>query len=492
MAKDHSADLMQALMAKLYTTITGDDEDIKMPRNKFVSWLLPGIPFVPKDFRFCVKGFNGETAEEIKESYQQAFVLSKFLDFIPDVSREFVDFEMQQTIFTTTQDSISSVYKDVLNYSRVLNNEISDKEKEKLQKFRDLLQVTVEEEDILTGETTTVTKPGRLTLAYTAKMMEYLEAADDYMSLKIDAMSATGDDPEAKRRVHAWAQKSRFLRHKMNAAYMAWVSQGYKQEYEKINAYIDQVTRKSLVLYKQDLIRKFEAGAISAVDAPADFYYTTLFPGNFATSPAWTQFRFYESDYETHYNKKVSSWSAGGGLSLGMFSIGGRGGGSKTEVSQDQESSKFAAELEFTQVQILRPWFDPGFFSMRSWTLDDTWNLTYDKTVSNGSDKPDGRLVAYPVTALFARNVKFSLKEWERHSDYVRKTMNAGGSVGWGPFRVGGSYSSESVKKDMNFHTEGGSIVIPGIQLIGFINNLIPRSPNPNPEIAPEMFVGGE
>ena len=54
-----------------------------------------------------------------------------------------------------------------------------------------------------------VTKPGKLTLAYTAKMMEYIEAADEYMNLKIDAQSTTGDDPEAKRRVHAWAAKSK-------------------------------------------------------------------------------------------------------------------------------------------------------------------------------------------------------------------------------------------------------------------------------------------
>ncbi|MBN2850278.1 MAG: hypothetical protein JXK92_06425, partial [Erysipelotrichaceae bacterium] len=264
--EDRSADLMKALVAKLYGTITGDDEDIKLPRNKFVSWMLPGIPFDPVDFRYCSRGFNGTTAEEIKENYNQAFVLSKLFDFVPEVSREFVDFNMQQTLWTSTQDSISSIYKDVLNYSRVLNNELSDKEKEKLQKFRDLLTVTVQETDILTDEVREVTKPGKLTLAYTDKMNEYLQAADEYINLKIDAQSATGDDPEAKRRVHEWANKAKFLRKSLEAAEMAWVSQGYKNEYEIINAYIDQVTRKNLVLYKQDLIRKFESALLTHAD----------------------------------------------------------------------------------------------------------------------------------------------------------------------------------------------------------------------------------
>ena len=76
---------------------------------------------------------------------------------------------MQQTVFTTTQDTISSVYRDMLRYSQVVNLELSEKEKEKLEKFRNLLSVTKEVEDIITGEKKLETQPGPLTLAYTEK-----------------------------------------------------------------------------------------------------------------------------------------------------------------------------------------------------------------------------------------------------------------------------------------------------------------------------------
>jgi hypothetical protein len=262
MAKDVSADLMQALTAKLYSTITGNDGNIQMPRNKFVTWMLPGIPFTPEDFVFCSKGLIGDSAEATRDLQHQAFVLSKMLDYIPDVNNQFVDTTMQQTIFTTTQDTISSVYRDVLKYSRVLNNELSDKEKEKIKKFRDLLSVTKEVTDIITDEKKTVTEPGPITLAYIAKMNDYIDAADEYMNLLIDAQSAKGNDQEAIRRVAAWTNKSKFIRSKMEAAYMAWVSQGYKNEYEQINAYIDQVTQKSMVLYKQDLLNKYKKSCL--------------------------------------------------------------------------------------------------------------------------------------------------------------------------------------------------------------------------------------
>ncbi len=494
MPKDHSADLMQAMVAKLYATITGNDGNIKMPRNKFVTWMLPGIPFNPEDFLYCSKGLIGDTAEKTRELQHQAFVLSKLFDFIPDVNDQFVDTTMQQTIFTSTQDTISSVYRDVLKYSRVVNIELSDKEKEKLQKFRNLLTVTKETEDLITGEKKTVTEPGSLTLAYTAKMNDYIDAADEYMNLLIDAQSAKGNDPEAIRRVAAWTNKSKFIRKKMEAAEMAWVSQGYKNEYEQINAYIDQVTQKSMVLYKQDLLRKFNNSLLTSTQegTAGDFYYTTLLPGNFATSPGWTRFTFYEGDYDTHYNKNTSQWSAGGGLSLGLFSIGARASGSKVAIASNQKATSFSATLEFTQIPICRPGCDFGFFSMRGWTLDKLWDLNFDKKVSDGGEKPVGRLVAYPITALFVRNVRFTFAEWDSQSQYINRQIQGGGAVGYGPFFVAGSYSQGSETRDASFHNEGGSIVIPGMQLIGFINNIIPKSPNPNPEIKPEQFVGGE
>lgn len=495
MAKDTSADIMQALVAKLYSTITGNDGNIKMPRNKFVSWLSPGIPFTPADFTFCAKGLVGSTAEQTRLLEHQAWVLSKLLDFVPDVNSQFVGTGMEQTIATTTQDTISSVYRDVLKYSRVVDMPLSDKEKEKLQKFRDLLTVTKEITDIITDEKKQVTEPGPMTLAYTAKMNDYIDAADEYMNLIIDAQSAKGNSEEAIRRVKAFSLKSKFVRQKMEAAYMAWVSQGYRNEYEQINAYIDQVTMKSMVLYKQDLLRKFTAGLQTSTNEgeSGDYYYTTLIPGNFATSPGWTEFSFYEGDYETHFNKKTSQWSAGASAMFGLFSFGGQASGSKVAVNTSQKASNFRAKFEFTQIPIVRPWFDPGFFAMKGWTLDKLWDLNFPgKKVSDGTEKPAGRLVAYPVTALFVRNLEMYSSEWEAQSAYIKSQISGGGSVGWGPFRVGGSYGQGKEKRDTQTHFEGGALKIKGMQLVGYINNVIPRSPDPNPAIKPGQFVGGE
>ena len=300
MPNDASADLMQALIAKLYATITGG-EDIKLPRNKFLTWMLPGLAFEPQDFNFCARGLIADTAEETRQRYQQAWALSKLFDFVPDVNSQFVDDEMQQSIFASTQDTISSVYSDVLKHSKVVDLPLSDKEKEKLERFRGLLTETREVEDIITGEMKQVTEPGPVVRAYTEKMNAYLEAADEYTNMLIDAQAAKGNDPEAIRRVAVFANKASLLRRRLDAAWGDWVAQGYKNEKEQIDAYIEQVTQRSMVLYKDQLMRNLRNAILTSpeVGNAGDFHYTTLIPGSFAASPSWTKFTFYNQDVQT-------------------------------------------------------------------------------------------------------------------------------------------------------------------------------------------------
>ena len=490
MAVDRSAELMQSLVAKLYTTITGNgDGKIKLPRSKFVSWCSPGIPFTVQDFEFASKGLVGDTAEETRALEHQAWTVAKIFDYIPEVGEAgFIDKTMQQTIFASTQDTISKVFGDVLRFSKVLDNELSDEEKAKLQRFRDLL--VVEKENIL-GDIVTV--PGPIVEAYNTKMNEWLDAVDEYCNVLVDAQSAKGSDPEAIRRVALFSNKASSLIKKVQAAESAWITQGYKNEYEQIQAYIAQVTEKSLVLYKEDLKHKYAAAKKTSTNegSAGEYFYTTLLPGNFAKARSWTRFRYFSEDFETHSKKDISSWKAKAGLNFGLFSIGGSAGGSRTEQSMDVNRKNFYAEFEFTQIPIVRPWFDPGFFTMRAWTLDDAWKLNFDKEVSDGAEVPAGRLVAYPVTALFVRNLKIKLDASDAHSRYIKSQVEGGATVGWGPFQLGGGYSHGSERRDFKSHADGGEINVDGIQLIGLINNLIPKSPNTNPAIRPDQFVGG-
>ena len=89
MPTDRSDDLMRALMSKLYKIVTGNDGgNIKLPRNKFISWALPGMPFGAEHFLFCHKGLVGSDVNETRLLQHQAFVISKIFDYIPETPHE--------------------------------------------------------------------------------------------------------------------------------------------------------------------------------------------------------------------------------------------------------------------------------------------------------------------------------------------------------------------------------------------------------------------
>lgn len=485
-------------MTKLYNIVTGSNESIKIPRNTYVSWLMPSIPLAPEDLAYCAQGTGTQ------ELLHEAFVFSKLFDMIPglpktgDTNIKFLNTDqMLQTINMNNQDTISSVWQDILRFSEVVDIERSDDVKAKLQHYRDLLTVTTEETNIVTGEKMTKIKDGPLTIEYTKKMHEYTAAADAYMNLLIDAQCATGDDPESKRRIAEWKYKSKFLRNNMDAAYMAWVADGYKNEFEEINAYIDMVTRNSMVLYKEDLVKKMDAAKCSSVlEGPAgDFYYTTLIPGDFTENDNWPEFSFTDIDFNSNYNYCCTHWSGSGVLGLfGIFGLflGGEGGANSTHIEQSSntKASNFKASFKVTQIPISRPWMDPGFLESQSWRMSRNYSGI---GVSNGSLDAPGRMVAYPTSAIFVKDVKLWCNEWESISKYTYDKLEAGGAlaIAWGPFLLAGvgSYSKINLSRSYESSFHDGIIELPGIHLIGFINSIVPKCPNTNPDYPPDVFV---
>lgn len=498
--QDDSAELMKALMAKLYNIVTGKDQNLKTTRNTYVTWLMPGIPLNPKNFEYCYRGTGTQAL------LHEAFTFSKIFDMnpgIPETGDDNVKFvntgDMLQKGNMGSGDSISSVWEDILRFSEVVDIGLSDAVKAKIKKYMDLISVTKEEENIVTGEKETKTYAGPLKIAYLKYMREYNAAADAYMSLLVDAECAEGDDPESKRRVYEWQHKSKFLRNEMDAAYMDWVMEGYKNQYEEIEAFIDHATQSSMVLYKQDLKKKTDASnKPSIMDNNESFYYTTLLPGDFAESDAgWTKFSYDNHDFESHYNYSYTHWSARAALGLfGVFGLflGAAGGASSTKIEQssNQKVSDFKASFKVAQIPICRPWLAPGFFASRSWKMSNNHIST---VISEGSLNEPGRLVSYPTSAIFIKDVNFESNDFDAISKFTYDKLQAGGAlgVGWGPFCLAakGSYTKITNGDDFQSSTHHGKIEIQGMQLIGFINSIVPKCPNPDPKFTPDQFTLG-
>jgi hypothetical protein len=227
---------------------------------------------------------------------------------------------------------------------------------------------------------------------------------------------------------------------RVRTAMDAWVCLGYRNEVDQVNAYLDQVSQRDLVPLRHSLVQMYDDALLGCGN-----YHTTLVPGDLGSDEWWSD---YELRAEARDIARPGSWRAGADVDFGYHGV---------------ELGEFAVSFRLAQVVISRPWFYPGFLTNRGWTLRDG------ELASDGGDPPRGGLVGYPAAALVARDLRICSPE------FSAAHRRSGGH--WGPFRLDGA------------RVDPEGLAVPGMQVIGFVNRLVGRAPNPLPELDQERFV---
>src|SRR5207249_6682125 len=136
--------------------------------------------------------------------YQLAEQLARIVDVVADSSG--IDDTKTRMNVKNDEGALSDVYEEVLLFSQVANTELSAADKAKIEKFRQLMQVEREKEDLITGEMIKVIEPSPLVKAYNEKMQAWMEAALEFNAARIDALTAS-----TPRAVHNWAINANVL-----------------------------------------------------------------------------------------------------------------------------------------------------------------------------------------------------------------------------------------------------------------------------------------
>lgn len=498
-------DLMNNMMGKIFDVITnGDGTTVPKSEDNFFAWSSPGVPFEDGDFDFLSQGLTGvvkpqivknpdgtETTKELSEAerdqllaqdttkmYQQAEQFARFVDVIPDASG--IDEHIIRINIKNNEGSLSDVYEEVLRFSQVANTELTPDEKAKIEKYRQLLQVEREKENLVTGEKEKVLQPSPLVNAYSEKQQAWMLAALEYNNARIDALTAN-----TPRAVHNWAINANILRSKVNFALNDWINNGYKIDFERIAANIDQMSARDLSLLKAQYKDALEKARLTGLASGSDFFYCSLAPANFAKSSGWTRFTFTNDDNSYYSQQTTQKWGAAGGLSLGFFTIGGSAGGKKTEFNANADFSSFDMSFEICQVPIIMPWFKKNFLTSKTWRFAQGNQGFKDKFLSDGKRPPhvESMLPAFPISMIFIRNLRMSFVNASSVAHAIDSKIGGGGMVGYGPFFIGGSYESGKKERSGKYHGDSQGIFVDGLQCIGFKCHLLPKSPNPDPSI---------
>jgi hypothetical protein len=480
-------DLGKALTTQVYQTVMGGDDTAPMPKDAFFTWCTPGLPFTAEDLDFCAEGiYSAGSAEEMNTRLMHAFNLAMLFDFIPDVRAAYNNDRQEGMFKPDAEKRLSEIYRQILRFSKVANYELTEEEVAKIQKFRDLLFTKKMVKDLITDEEKEVTEEGPILRAYNEKMVAYLTAATEYNAKRIAAAAATG--PEGKGAVADWSMNAQLYGLKVRAAADAWTSGGYRNDVDQMNAYINQVTERSLVMWKQQLEEAYEKGVVTGTDVAIPYRNTTLVPGDIANAGGWTGIGVSHETIDWANHNESQSWGVSGGLNFGLFSLGGGASGSSAEQTKNFEVNSFALNFEMAQALIVRPWFYPEWFSNRGWTLRKGEGWMFDMP-SDGGSPPSGDFIGYATQALFVRNVSIRSAEFVSQYKAAQSEWGADASIGWGPFTLSGNY--RHTESDEQFHSEaqGETLQVNGMQILGFVNHLIGKAPDPLPELKDEDFV---
>lgn len=475
MALFQSDDIMKALLAKLYSIVNGGDDFAPANKNNFISWVMPGMPISPDDLTFLAKGFNGKDASETRDLVRKAADFALFTDLVPDPTAVY-NMKQGQTIDRNSQEALSRIYGNILKFAKVTDTPPTAAEKAKMDKFQKLLYATQTDTDPLTDVQTTHSVPTPLMQAYTTGEQAYEDAALLYNGKRINA--AASDDKAA---VIDFDTNALIYRNKVKTAMNAWTSAGHKNDVEEMQAYIAQVTGRSMASWFAGLRDNYDKAVYTESDLDITFYPVRIFPPNFYSQP-WQNFYFKDSSMASHTDSSSTAWGVSAGVNFGLWSAKASASGSTDRQNANFKSSMFNISFELTQVKILRPWFGTELFSCQGWKLDPgTWKFGSPQ-LSDGKNPPSGSFIAYSTNMIFVRNLKVDFDKAAWQSSDVHKQLQTSANVGWGPFTLKGNYSHSSASHDFQSTDTGSGVSCPGMQLIGFVNRLVGTCPNPDPK----------
>lgn len=453
------ADLGQAVIDQLYDLLCGCDRAMGPCGDSFLTWCQPGVPFGADDFDFA-------TGDIDARSQDGAFAFARLVDFVPEAGAPYTH-DRQQRSFASGDRRLSSVYGEVLRSARVVHSGLSEHEHRKVERLAALLRSTRPVIDGATGERRQVTEDGPMLRAYNEKLAAYLAAVLRCNGVRVTAQRGAALDRDG----HADRYRAG-----VESGMAAWISVGYRHEVDQINSYIDQVSGRDLVPWRRSLVGMLDGAVLSAGGPCRQYHHTTPVPAAFASGDGWTGHTFGRLAADAGAARRCRSWRAGG-VSFALTCVDGEVEAGPGSIAVDG----FDLHVELCPVLISRPWFYPPLLANRGWTCDEV--------LCDGGDPPAGRLVGYPSTVLFARNLRIDSAGFARAYAALAARVGDGAGIGWGPFRLGGRHRLGGREVFQHAEADPRGLSVPGLQVIGFVNHQLGKTPNPLPGLDQGRFV---
>lgn len=373
--------------------------------------------------------------------------------------------------YVASNKKISEVQKLVVN-ANVVPPESTEEQKKAYNKAKDYLTAMVDGYDDETGAPIKTEGVSPVYANYKRKKDAYLSASTSFLNqyLLLDMSK-----PEDQRK---WSILGPNLQEKVDTAMNDWIT-AQKTKTEDMLAILSQSSTNQVGQLFQDARNNFDTIQRASVKTAGDRYHPSYArpAAWFAAGKAdtWTEMSVSSEETKIEEHSDFKKYGGGASASWGLWS--GSGSFSKEEghESMDKETSDLTISFKYTRVEIDRPWFNGLLYDVAGWSIGAAGGKD---SISNGTKTQDGKMMPIMPNAFIAiRDLKISAKWGKEDKELITSKLSTKASFGWGPFRVSGNY--ESSKRDMTHTTkfDGTTINSDGLQIIGWINTVLHKSP---------------
>jgi hypothetical protein len=421
--------------------------------------MKPGLAINPLDFR------NPWTPGNIHGSQDAALNTAHLADIAPKLS----------ALFQDSGNEISKVYGDIMDNVQVPKQPSNATIDKQLDDASNFLYRTIQVPDPDTGELKPQTVETQVYRDYLDHAAAYQNARQAYLA----AYLAAQDTPSGRA---TWPIVAPTLQLPVKVAYDKWRS-NFADKCEQMIAIMNTSSQNALskafnkakALYDGYGVVLEETGTGQAPlirrasMLPSDWYSRQ-------SSSQWTSFSARSGMTTSSSSSDFTSYGGSAGYSLGIFSIGGSAGHSQESKHASNETKNMSISFDYTLVTMRRPWLSFQILATGAWNLQ---NLYGKGKISTGTKKGQEHSImpVIPTGFVVVRNVKITADWAKSDFDFLKSQTTGGGSVGIGPFSIGGSYASSHSKQTFTSSFAGASIIVPGVQIIGTIGQVVPLCP---------------
>jgi hypothetical protein len=476
MKPEQEKQLLQSLYDRIFQAITyspDGKENVFDPSTTLVQ-LSKNEAIDPDDFKNQLTPMNLPPQGDFNAAYN----FSAMVDTLPAL----------QPTYAPTTLKVSETYKEIVNGANASNLNVDPAQKEIYDANSEYLNQVTEIPNPKPQPPTMQIGPSPIAQTYDDNQSAYVLAYGGYRT----AMNGYDLTKPADQR--AWNAIAPGLQLNIDKAWNAWVRQGKANVERAQNALASSINNivSSVIADSQKAVAddaRIQSGANR-------FLLSYPLPGDWTQSggKGATDFTLTSATLNTSSDSNFNSYGGGGSFSYGLWSVGGgfQHSDGQTNYHMDANNVEISAKLSF--IRIMRPWLNALLFTMQSWYLS---GQSMDK-VSNGklAGNVGAMLPLIPTAFVVMSDVTIKADFSAQDQSHIESATSGSASVGWGPFSISGNYSHGESHDRFAATYDAGTIKVPGMQIVAWVNQITPASPpmndptgKPSVQAAQEMAI---